>query len=48
MLVMSECAASLPILERVGLVTGDLAVLGGEVEADLPEKKIVGINLNRV
>lgn len=42
MLVMSECAAALPILERVGLVTGDFGVLGGEGEADLPEKKDSG------
>lgn len=27
------------MLERVGLVTGDLGVLGGEGEADLPEKE---------
>lgn len=33
------CAAALPMVERVGLVTGDLRVLGGEGEADLPEKK---------
>lgn len=39
MLVVSECAAALPMVERVGLVTGDFGVLGGEGEADLPEKK---------
>lgn len=33
MLVVSECAAALPIVERVGLVTGDLGVLGGECTA---------------
>lgn len=36
---MSECAASLPIVERVGLVTLDFGVLGGEGEADFSEKK---------
>ena len=36
---MSECAAALPMVERVGLVTGDFGMLGGEGEADLPEKK---------
>lgn len=36
---MSESAAALPMVERVGLVTGDFGVLGGEGEADLPEKK---------
>lgn len=39
MLVVSECAAALPMVDRVGLVTGDFRVLGGEGEADLPEKK---------
>ena len=39
MLVVSVCAAALPMVERVGLVTGDLGVLGGVGEADLPEKK---------
>lgn len=39
MLVVSGCAAALPMVERVGLVTGDLGVLGGEGEADLPGKK---------
>lgn len=39
MLVVSECAAALPMVERVGLVTGDFGVLGGEGEADLPGKK---------
>lgn len=39
MLVMSEWAAPLPMVERVGLVTGSFGVLGGEGEADLPEKK---------
>lgn len=39
MLVVSECAAALPIVERVGLVTGDLGVLGGEGEADFPKKE---------
>ncbi len=38
-LVVSGCAAALPMVERVGLVTGDFGVLGGEGEADLPEKK---------
>lgn len=39
-LVVSECAAvALPMVERVGLVTGDFGVLGGEGEADLPGKK---------
>lgn len=36
---VSKCAAALPMVERVGLVTGDFEVLGGEGEADLPEKK---------
>lgn len=36
---VSECAAALPMVERVGLVAGDLRVLGGEGVADLPEKK---------
>lgn len=39
MLVVSECSAALPIVERVGLVTGDLGVLGGEGEADFPKKE---------
>lgn len=39
MLVVSERVAALPIVERVGLVTGDFRVLGGEGGADLPEKK---------
>lgn len=39
MRAVSECAAALPMVERVGLVTGDLRVLGGVGEADLPEKK---------
>lgn len=37
--VVSKCAAALPMVERVGLVTGDFRVLGGEGEADLPGKK---------
>lgn len=36
---MVECAAALPMAERVGLALGDFVVLGGEGEADLPEKK---------
>lgn len=39
MLVVWGCAAALPILERVGLVTGGFVVLGGEGGADLPGKK---------
>ena len=39
MLVVWGCAAVLPMVERVGLVTGDFGVLRGEGEADLPEKK---------
>lgn len=36
---MSECSAALPMEERVGLVTLDFGVLGGEGGADLPGKK---------
>lgn len=36
---MSECSATLPMEERVGLVTLDFGVLGGEGGADLPGKK---------
>lgn len=47
MLVVWGCAAALPILERVGLVTGGFVVLGGEGGADLPGKRDSGYHLDQ-